>query len=102
MSPRDPADLARIAPEALPLVEAIDALYALLEACEEESVRWLDPPDCPLCRRVLETQRHARAMWDRLVSRDGEQERAANAKIDAFMGIDGTEAEIRGKGGWRR
>lgn len=53
MSPRDPADLARVAPDALALVGLVDALYALLEEVEEGEIR-------------TATVKHARACWERV------------------------------------
>jgi hypothetical protein len=94
---RDPADLARIAPEALELINALDALYSLLEACEEESARWLDPPTEPVLRRVLEAQKHARACWDELTRRDSPQEIAALKRIKRFKDLPDEPATIRHK-----
>jgi len=92
--PRDPADLARIAPEALQLVETLDALYSLLELVEEDEARWCDPATLPLYRQIQLTSRHARACWDELIRRDSPQEIAALKQIAKYKKSNGTAAEI--------
>jgi hypothetical protein len=88
MSPRDPTDLARLDPAAQPLVETIDALYSLLEAVEKELGNGT-------YNEIGPAARHARACWDELTRRDGPQERAANARIQAYMDESGEAAEIK-------
>jgi hypothetical protein len=91
MSPRDPTDLARLDPAAQPLVETLDALYSLLEAVEMYQKHRNDGNE--MCAFL--TARHARACWDELTRRDGPQERAANARIQAYMDEPGEAAEIK-------
>jgi hypothetical protein len=85
--PRDPSDLARISPEALALVNALDALYALLEAVEENmgNGRYGD---------IGPAARHARACWDELTRRDSPQEIAALKQIKRFKDSNGTPATL--------
>ena len=109
MSPRDPAQLARIAPEAQALVNTLDALYALLEAAEGclEEYGYVHPDRrngaTPSTLALHDHAHHARACWDNLVHREPPEEREANARIDRLLeGEDSTPADpTRTRGGTR-
>jgi hypothetical protein len=90
MTTRDPSDLARIAPEALELVNALDALYGLLEACEEDM-------GTGVYASIGPATRHARACWDELTRRDSPQEIAALKRIKRFMDLPDEPAIVRHK-----
>jgi len=79
--PRDPVDLARVAPQAVALAELLDAAWSLLMAVESG-------------QETVSAARLLRALWDRTVARDNPEERAARRRIEDFMAGPDEPADI--------